>query len=321
MRQERPPAGCSTGPAGASSAGAASRAATVPVSRATTRGARTARRTRDTHRVREEPLVLDAPAARQWIATLPAAVAAQAAVLARLLDAADADVRIRGLQLKGSLARGAADEYSDVDARLWVADEGYAQMLRDLPSLARGLGETLDILFETPASPFLFVQFVDGVQLELATWRASDAKGSFAGEVVLLDRDGCLAGSSVPAPPWDVRLWVGWAWMRLFDVDKYLRRGSLWEALLKLEEARVLLLQHHAAEHGLRDPQLGLTSILDFDGPLPARLEETVARLDATDLRRAAHVCAQLLVVHDRRPFGDYVLDRLAAGGNARDGA
>lgn len=262
--------------------------------------------------VSEKPLVLDLSGARLWVAGLPHAVAPQRAVLLRLLEAADADARIRAVQIKGSLARGGADEHSDVDARLWIADEVYEQTLADLPSLARALGETLDILFETAGSPYLLVQFVNGVQLELATRRMSDAEGSAAGEVVLLDRDGLLAHAYVAAPPWDVNLWVGWAWMRLFDVDKYLRRGSRWEALTKLEEARSLLLRHHAATHDVPDPQLALTSILDSGVPLPDRLEETVASLDAADLRRAAYACAQLLATYERRPFADLVLRRLA---------
>jgi hypothetical protein len=156
------------------------------------------------------------------------------------------------------------------------------------------------------------VQLADGVQLELSTRRASEAKGWVAGEIVLLDRDGLLQHQYEPAPAWDERLWLGWAWMHLFDVDKYLRRESLWEALTTLEEARTLLLRHHAAETGVPDPEFGITSILDFDGTLPDGLETTVARLDAADLRRAAYACAQLLAQYEPRPFADYVIARLA---------
>ncbi len=210
------------------------------------------------------------------------------------------------------MARGGADEHSDLDTRIWIGDNDFDAALADLPSLARAVGATLDILFERPGSPFLFVQFADGVQLELLARRASEAKGRFPGEVVLVDRDGLLQHPCEPAPPWDVNLWLGWAWMHLFDVDKYLRRGSLWEALTKLDEARTLLLRHHAAQTGIPDPEFGLTSILDFNGTLPERLEETVARLDAADLRRAGHVCAELLAAYDQRPFVDFVLARLA---------
>jgi hypothetical protein len=181
-----------------------------------------------------------------------------------------------------------------------------------LPSLVRAVGTPLDILFETPGSPYLFVQFTNGVQLELSTRRVSRAKGRVAGEVILLDRDGLLGDLYEPATPWERDLWLGWAWMHLFDVDKHLRRGSRWEALVKLEEARALLLRHHAAEMSIPDPEFGLTSILDSDGSLPDRLEETVAGLDAADLRRAASVCGELLAAYDQRPFGEFVLNRLA---------
>lgn len=260
----------------------------------------------------EIPSVPQPSDAREWVNRLPRAVAPQAAALLRLLEAVEADPRMRALQVRGSVARGAADEYSDLDSRVWIRDDEYDTALADLPSLARAVGTPLDILFETPGSPYLFVQFVDGVQLELSTRRTSEAKGWTTGEVVLLDRDGLLRHQYEPAAAWDVGLWLGWAWMHLFAVDKYLRRGSVWEALIKLEEARTLLLRHYAAETGLTDPEFGITSILDFGGTLPDRLEETVAGLDAADLRRAAYACAELLAAYDQRPFADFVMGRLA---------
>src|SRR4051812_48474552 len=108
-----------------------------------------------------------------------------------------------------------------------------------------------------PQAAILFVQYVDGVQLELPARRASEAKGRGADEVVLLDRNGLLAERYEPEQPWETEAWSGWAWMRLSDVDEHLRRGSLWEALLELEEARALLLRHHAAATGVPDPGSG----------------------------------------------------------------
>jgi len=230
----------------------------------------------------------------------------------RLLEAVEADPRVRALEIKGSMARGAADEHSDLDTRVWISDDDFDAAVADLPVLARAVAMPLDILFERPGSPFLFVQFVDGVQLELLARRACEAKGRIAGEVVLLDRDGLLKNPYEPAPPWAMDKWSSWGWMALFDLDKHLRRGSLWEALIRLEQARTLLLRHHAAETGVPDPEFGLTSILDFDGTLPERSEETVAGLDAAGLRRAGYACAELLAAYDQRPFGDFVLARLA---------
>jgi predicted nucleotidyltransferase len=253
--------------------------------------------------------------ARDWISSLPRALAPQAAALLRLLDAVEGDQRIRAFSLAGSLARGRADELSDLDTRVWVANGDFDSMLADLPSLARTVGTPLDILFETPGSPFLFIQYVDGVQLELLAVRASDVNEGVSGQVVLLDHDGLLDDPPEPAPPWGLGLWLGWAWMRLFDLDKYLRRGEIWRAFIQLQEVRNLLLRHHAAATEIPEPELGLTSILNFNGSLPARLEETVAELDAADLRRAASVCAELLASYERRPFNDSVQARLDSPG------
>lgn len=250
---------------------------------------------------------------RDWISNLSRTVAPQAAALLRLLGAAEVDERIRALSLAGSMARGRADELSDLDTRVWVADDEFDSMLAHLPSLARTVGVPLDILFETPGSPFLFIQYVDGVQLELLAVRASEVGEGVGGQVVLLDRDGLLDDPSEPAPPWGLGLWLGWAWMRLYDLDKYLRRGEVWRAFIQLQEVRNLLLRHHAAATGISEPELGLTSILNFNGSVPSRLQETVAELDAADLRRAAGVCADLLAGYERRPFSDFVQARLTS--------
>jgi hypothetical protein len=128
----------------------------------------------------------------------------------------------------------AADELPGLDTRVWVADDEFDAMLADLPSLAPTVGLPPDILFETPGSHYSFVQYLDGVQLELLALRASEANGRVNGELVLIDRDGLLEDVDDPSLPWDRNLWLGWAWMRLFDLDKYLRRGVLWKALIKL---------------------------------------------------------------------------------------
>lgn len=156
------------------------------------------------------------------------------------------------------------------------------------------------------------MQFADGVQLELSCGHASEASGRDHGVVVLLDRDGLWDKPYRPAPAWDQDLWLNWAWLALFEIDKYLRRDSLWEALTALEKARSLLLRHHAAVAGMSDPEYGLTSLLDYGGLLPDGLDSTVAGLDAAELRGAALACAELLATYEQRPFADFVISRLA---------
>jgi predicted nucleotidyltransferase len=246
---------------------------------------------------------------RRWIESV--ALPQHAAVLLQLYEAVEADERIRALRVRGSLARGTADERSDIDTRMWIADDAYEAVLAELPALARSFGPTIDVLFETPGSPYLFVQYADGVQLELSTDRASDPGGRDHPVVVLLDRAGLWARPYDLAPPWDERLWLGWAWMAVADVEKHLGRGSVWEALVALEKARSLLLRHHALATGMHDPEYGITSIVDYGGTLPEGLDATVAGLDADEIRRATCACGELLEAHGTRPFADYVLARL----------
>ena len=248
---------------------------------------------------------------RSWIDSLPSELGKQANALARLFDLAFADSRIRALSLRGSVARGKGDALSDLDTRVWIRDEEFEDAISVLPLLARGVGDTLDILFEEPGTPFLFIEYADGVQIELLAVRASEISGGLQPQIVLFDRDGLLREASAEGPPWGIKYWTGWAGMRLYNLDKYLRRNEIWRAYIQLQTVRDLLLRHQAALEGVPDPELGLTSLRDYGGALPVRLEETTASLDPADIRRAAVVCAELLIEFEPRPFAELVLRRL----------
>jgi len=58
----------------------------------------------------------------------------------------EADPRVRALEIKGSMARGAADEHSDLDTRVWISDDDFDAAVADLPVLARAVAMPLDIL-------------------------------------------------------------------------------------------------------------------------------------------------------------------------------
>src|SRR5207302_2255540 len=132
-----------------------------------------------------------------------------------------------------------------------------------------------------------------------------------------LDRDGLLAEPYEPeshrADGRELREWSFHAWFALGNLDKYLRRGSLWEARASLEEARADLLRLHAAAHGAPYPVFGLTSVLDAGVPLPHGLEQTVAGLDAAELRAAALALIDLLDEHGPPPLATRVRARLGA--------
>ncbi len=93
-----------------------------------------------------------------------------------------------------------------------------------------------------------------------------------------------------------VHEWTFLGWVALADLAKYSRRGSPWEALERLHQARTYVWRLWAVVQDVDYPAFGLTGVLDDpDAGLPAGLDETVSALDVADIRRAAFAAAALL--------------------------
>jgi hypothetical protein len=266
---------------------------------------------------------------RAWLAALPDELAAQRRVLTGLVDRCEAWPLATSLVVGCSLGRGAADELSDIDAALGVdAPPGEAgagrvttmeaMVVAALPEL----GALVDLLRHPtgPASQHvrrIFAQFADRTQLDLAVVTDAEIearrRAGGAPDFVSLYQAPASAepDSRIPVDggasgdePRDayavtgeqVREWAFLGWIALIDADKYLRRGSVWEAHSRLQEARHRIWALWAAAQGAMYPWHGLSQVLDHDpGDLPPGIEFTVAGLDAADLRRAARASAGVL--------------------------
>jgi hypothetical protein len=266
---------------------------------------------------------------RAWLAALPEELAAQRRVLTGLVDRCEAWPLATSLVVGCSLGRGAADELSDIDAALGVdaprGDAGAervttmeAMVVEALPEL----GALVDVLRHPtgPASQHvrrIFAQFADRTQLDLAVVADAEIearrRAGGAPDFVSLYQAPASAESDPRMPadagesvgdPRDayavtgdqIREWAFLGWIALIDADKYLRRGSVWEAHSRLQEARHRIWALWAAAQGAMYPWHGLSQVLDHDpGDLPPGIEFTVAGLDAADLRRAARASAGVL--------------------------
>jgi len=256
----------------------------------------------------------------EWLASLPAELAAQRRVMAGLVEFSAATPLVTSLSVGCSLGRGAADALSDIDAALGIATApGQAgagpvlAMEATVTGLLPSLGPVVDVLRHRvgPADKFarrIFAQFADGTQLDLAIIAEAEVRRGDAGpDFVSLYRAGNQpeagpAGPRNPAPRADtvtgdqVREWAFLGWCALIDADKYLRRGSLWEAHNRLHEARHHIWALWAAAVGAIYPWHGLSQVLDHDPRnLPPGIESTVAGLDHADLRRAAQASVSVL--------------------------
>lgn len=238
-----------------------------------------------------------------WIDDLPPELAGQRALLRGLLALCDADDKISWLVIGCSLARGAGDRLSDLDMAMGIRDEDFEAARPDLRRAVDGLGELVESYYHqlpglAQAHERIFAQFADRSQVDLVLFPASVPGGSVPDAVVLYDPDDRLvtAAERKPVTSGQIREWAFGGWCALADLGKYLRRGSTWEALARLNEARAQLWQLWAVTLDMPDPQYGLTSILDFaPGQVPASFEGTVADLDPGRLLDAARRVAALL--------------------------
>jgi hypothetical protein len=258
---------------------------------------------------------------REFIAALPARLGVQARLLDGLLTAVEADRRWEWLELGCSVAAGRGDELSDLDLGLGYTDEA---VVSTVDGILRGLGEVVDISAQPYAGmPRWWVQYADGGQIDLVALPAAQRRGLPPGSVALLDRAGRLAVPYEPqtlrAAPDDARNWLLDGWEALGNVAKYLRRGSLLEALDQVHRARGRVFQLWAVGSGIPYPSYGLTSLLDEPAPaLPPHIADTYAVPEFSAVLAAALATARLLGEAGLRagdgldtPLREYVTGRL----------
>jgi hypothetical protein len=259
----------------------------------------------------------DALVGRAWLATLPGELAAQRRVMVGLVDRCEAWPLVRSLLVGCSLGRGAADALSDIDAALGVdAERGQAGADRVAAAEAMvvaalpDLGPLIDVLRHRTGTADqwarrIFAQFADGTQLDLTVIAQADIdirlRRGGAPDFIPLYQASAPPDSQAPRAAYavtgdQVREWAFLGWCALIDADKYLRRGSLWEAHNQLHQARHHIWALWAAAHGALYPWHGLSQVLDHDPDnLPPGVESTVAGLDTADLYRAARASTEVL--------------------------
>ncbi|MGH3148376.1 MAG: aminoglycoside 6-adenylyltransferase [Rubrobacter sp.] len=165
------------------------------------------------------------------------------------------DDRVLGLVLGGSLARGGADFYSDVDLYVVVRDESFDAAFAERDAVARAIGSPLFSFTVEPVpdgSRDYIVTYPGPIKLDLMYHRESEMEPGLKwdGRPVLKDDSGFLAtvvsrsaGSRPSRPdPEDLveleqKFWT-WCWYAFGKIS----RGELWEALDRLHAIRSLAL-------------------------------------------------------------------------------
>ncbi len=218
-------------------------------------------------------------------------------VLARLVQSCSADDRIAAVFLGGSHARGEADEHSDLDLCVIVADDAYADIISGRSAFVRQLGEVL-FLEDFGNQDMSFAILGDGTELELTFVRASDLGAVRSGpHRVLLDERGILAGAAFPLPELDhvaqierLREILSWFWHDLGHFTTAIGRGQLWWAAGQLEALRHFCVNLVRIEQDVQtqdEPYWKLDEEISTDPLEPLR--STFCEMEREPLLRAAH--------------------------------
>jgi hypothetical protein len=234
---------------------------------------------------------------RTWIKGLPAELDGQKAIMTGLLDWCEADERAKYLVVACSVGRGAADRLSDLDMGMGLESPDFDAALADAHRVIDQAGGELVESYHHKipglAMPHerIFAQYANRCQVDMVVIPAPVKYPGVKDEVVLYDPEGIRAAKWAPTEvtPKQVREWAFNGWACLADVGKYLRRGSAWEALERLHQARAEYWRLLATACDVPNPQYGVTSLLDFaPKQVPASLAATASDVYLTHLLRAA---------------------------------
>jgi hypothetical protein len=184
-----------------------------------------------------------------------------------------------------------------------VSDDSFDAALIGVRRAIDGLGELVDSYsHQLPGLALrherIFAQYVSRCQIDLVVVPASETIGAVRDEVALYNQGEHEVAAFEQQTPTaqQLREWAFGGWCALIDLGKYLRRGSPWEALQRLHEARDSAWRLWAAVLDVPNPQFGLTSILDFaPGRLPAGMEPTVSDLRPARILAAARTLGHQL--------------------------
>ena len=216
-------------------------------------------------------------------------------MITRVVEVCSADDRIAAVFLGGSVARGEADAYSDIDLCFIVADGAYPDVISGREAFVRQIGDPL-FVEDFGNEHMAFAILADGTDLELHFFRAGDLRSITSGpHRVLLDEDGILTGIEFPVPEVDPATQVGslrqilfWFWHDLAHFTAAIGRDQLWWAAGQLEQLRhycvnLVRIDQGGAPEG--EPYWKLDAEISTK-PLDA-LRSTFCPMDRGDLLRA----------------------------------
>jgi predicted nucleotidyltransferase len=236
-------------------------------------------------------------------------------VIARFAQACGADDRIVAVFVGGSVARGEADEHSDVDLCLVAADGAVNEVYADRAAIAACLGTPLFAEDWGDRNPEMFVILDDGTDVELVFTSESRVQELEVGPIrPVLDRSGFLDDLVLPIREpaaedlaGELRGLLAWFWHEVSHFIKAVGRGQLWWAAGEIEALRAQCVNVARIEQGVAssDEPYFKVDAEAWTEPLEP-LRSTFVPLDAEAMVRAATELLTFFGAHGRAAADAY---------------
>lgn len=248
---------------------------------------------------------LTGPISVAWLDELPGELTHHVTILHRMIAEVNRDQRFRALQVQGSLGRGTGDRYSDLDVGVVVAADAWPEIVGDLPAIIRRLGDVVDDYYEfqpygaPPQVLRSWIQYVNGIQLDLLVVPATAVLGSGPDGRSLVDPDGLLPRTDNPmrrSGPADIARWSFICWGALAETAKNVARDRPVSAIEWLNSARRATISCWAAAHDLDFAAYAnvVAATMDVSGPWLDGLERTYPEPESISVGAAALELARL---------------------------
>lgn len=237
----------------------------------------------------------------------------QLALLDRIVDALQADARVRAAFLRGSFYAGTPDAYSDLDVFVVVDSAAVEAFWKQSRAVLAVAGQVLWVSEIGIAPPHLRALFPGPMQVDLFIV-TPETLPPYTGWRALFDRDDILSARARPAEddelqPEHVTAICNTFWWNLFASVTQIKRGHLWMALHVLDMCRADLAQ---VMRWRRDPQHPFERFADLERYLTPEDQQALAQtLASYDLRGIA--TALLCAADAFDPAGREVAARVGA--------
>lgn len=222
-------------------------------------------------------------------------------IMDRFISACQADHRVAAALHVGSYVKGLADEHSDLDLYLIIADDAYNGFIADRSAFIRELGEPLFMEdFDIP--DILFLIFPDGSEVEISFSRENQLSYILNEPYeVLLDMKNITAGVTpherevnVEEQTEKLRRLIYWFWHELSHFITALARKQLWWAHGQLGALRLYCINLTRLENNFSDQDIGEEGYFKVEKAIPvqqlAALKTTYCLMEENVMLESAFV-------------------------------